>query len=86
MAVVRFDNILNQTMAHHIAFVEITEINSGNILQNVFDLDQARYTVRRQVDLRDITRYNSFRIEAQPCQKHLHLLGRGVLRLIQNHE
>jgi hypothetical protein len=42
-------------------------------------------TPRRQVRLRNIAGDDHLRIEAETGQKHLHLLRRGVLRLIEDH-
>ena len=40
----------------------------------------------RQVDLRDVAGDDDLGAEAEPRQEHLHLLGRGVLRLVQDDE
>ena len=47
---------------------------------------QAAGLAGRQVDLRDVAGHHDPRAEAQPGQEHLHLLGRGVLRLVQDDE
>ena len=39
-----------------------------------------------QVDLRDVAGHDHLRPEAEPREEHLHLLGRGVLRLVENDE
>jgi hypothetical protein len=41
---------------------------------------------RGQIDLGDVSGYHHLRAEAQPGQKHLHLLRRGVLRLVEHDE
>src|SRR5690606_26583068 len=41
---------------------------------------------RREVDLRDVTRDDHFRAEAESREEHLHLLWRGVLRLIEHNK
>ena len=40
----------------------------------------------RQVDLGDVARDHHLRAEAETGQEHLHLLGRGVLRLVEHDE
>ena len=40
----------------------------------------------RQVDLRDVARDDHLRAEPEPGEEHLHLLGRGVLRLVEDDE
>ena len=42
--------------------------------------------VARQVDLRHVAGDDDLRAEAEPRQEHLHLLGRGVLRLVEDDE
>ena len=39
-----------------------------------------------QVDLGDVAGHDDLGAEAEPGQEHLHLLGRGVLRLVQDDE
>ena len=41
---------------------------------------------RRQVDLGDVAGDDHARVEAEPGEEHLHLLGAGVLRLVEDHE
>ena len=47
-------------------------------------LDQAAALAARQVDLRGIARHDDARAEAHARQKHFHLLGGGVLRLVED--
>ena len=54
--------------------------------EDVPDLDQARRLLARQVDLRHVAGHDHPRAEAEPRQEHLHLLGRRVLRLVEDHE
>ena len=49
-------------------------------------LDQARGLVARKVDLRDVAGDDDLRAEAEARQEHLHLLGRGVLGLVEDDE
>ena len=49
-------------------------------------LDQARRPSGRQVDLRDVAGDHRLRSEAEARQEHLHLLGGGVLRFVEDDE
>ena len=50
------------------------------------DHDQAGALVGGQVDLGDVAGDDHPRVEAEPGQEHLHLLGAGVLRLVEDDE
>ena len=41
---------------------------------------------RGQIDLRDVAGDDGLRSEAEARQEHLHLLGGGVLRFVEDHE
>ena len=49
-------------------------------------LDEAGGLAGRQVDLRDVARHHRLGPEAEAREEHLHLLGRGVLRLVEDDE
>ena len=49
-------------------------------------LDQAALLPARQVDLRDVAGDHRLGAEADAREEHLHLLGRGVLRLVEDDE
>ena len=55
-------------------------------LRGLHGFDEAGSFVTRQIDLRGIPRDDAFRIDAEPGQKHEHLLGGGVLRFIEDDE
>src|SRR5215510_12555089 len=52
----------------------------------MLNLDKPRILAAGQIHLGDITRDHSFRIKAQTCQEHFHLLHSRVLCLVQNNE
>ena len=54
--------------------------------EDVPDGEQSRRLLRRQVDLRHVAGDHHLRAEAEPRQKHLHLLGARVLRLVEDDE
>ena len=56
------------------------------VLQHVAHMDEAGALLARQVDLRDVAGDDDLRAEAEPRQEHLHLLRRGVLRLVEDDE
>src|SRR5688572_3566960 len=80
------DDLLDQVVAHHIAVGEAHGADTLDILDRLERVAQARLLSRRQVDLRQVTVHRHARILAQAGQKHLHLHGRGVLRLVQDDE
>src|SRR3954453_2282537 len=86
VVVVGLDDALDQAVAHDVLAAEADELDAVDLLEDVRDDDQARLLVARQVDLRDVARDDHLRAEPQPRQEHLHLLGRGVLRLVEDHE
>ena len=55
-------------------------------VEDVAHVDEARPLLARQVDLRDVARDDDLRAEAEARQEHLHLLRRGVLRLVEDDE
>ena len=72
-------------MAHDIAAVQVNERDLFKIAQNVLDMREA-IGAPDKVALRGVSRNHERRIETQASQEHLHLLGRSVLRLIQDNE
>src|SRR5208337_3408825 len=84
--VVGANDALHQVMTHHIALVEMHEGESVYALQNLDGFDQTAAARRRQVDLRNVAGDHRFGIKSQAGDKHLHLLGGGVLRLVKNDE
>lgn len=60
--------------------------DAAHFRQHMLRLDQAALVAARQVDLRRIAGDDRLRAEADPRQEHLHLLGRGVLRFVEDDE
>src|SRR5690606_34969 len=54
--------------------------------EDLLDRAQPAGGAAGQVHLGDITGHHDLGAEAQPGEEHLHLLGRGVLRLVQDDE
>src|SRR5215510_4176381 len=73
-------------MAHHITLRKVDKVNALDALQDMLNLDKPRILAAGQIHLGDITRDHSFRIKAQTCQEHFHLLHSRVLCLVQNNE
>ncbi len=63
-----------------------TKEMSWTSVEDVADGDQAGALVGRQVDLGDVAGDDHAGVEAEPGEEHLHLLGAGVLRLVEDHE
>src|SRR5574340_377879 len=86
MTVVSLDDLLNKPMAHDIPFIEIDELNAGDVLKNVAHFNEAGHTIGRQVDLRNVPRHHGLRVKSQASEEHFHLLGGRILSFVQNHE
>ncbi len=57
-----------------------------DVAEDVAHDPQSAALVARQVDLGDVAGDDDLRAEAEAGQEHLHLLGRRVLRLVENDE
>src|SRR5207248_3056228 len=62
------------------------EVHIVHAVEDVLHDPQPGHLTAWQVDLGDVTGDHDLRAEAQPGQEHLHLLGGGVLRLVENDE
>lgn len=62
------------------------EVHVVQTLQDVLDLAQPALGSARQVDLGDVTGDDDLGVEAEAGEEHLHLLGAGVLRLVEDDE
>lgn len=47
VAIVGFDNIFDQLVAHHIALVQLNKANVFHVFQNAYRFAQTRFLVRR---------------------------------------
>src|SRR5262249_3226885 len=86
VALVGVDDTLHQGMAHHVLRIEIGERDAPDLVQHRLCLDQTALLAAREVDLGDIAVDDGLAAETDAREEHLHLLGRGVLRLIEYHE
>jgi len=68
------------------ALVQARDGNTGHAAQHALRLHQAAELRLGQVDLAHVAGDHRLGAKAHAGQKHLHLLGRGVLRLVQNHK
>src|SRR5215470_3750616 len=82
--IISLDDHLHQLMADDVALVEEDERDSFDAADDALRFHQARLATRRQVDLRHVAGNYGLRPEADARQKHLHLLGGRVLRLVEN--
>ena len=73
-------------MSHYVLGIEESERNTVHTMKYVDDLAEARLFARRQICLRDIAGDHCFGAEANAGEEHFHLLGRRVLRFIENDE
>ena len=84
--VVGLDDPLHELVAHDVLAAEADELDVLDRVEHVADDDQPGLLLARQVDLRDVAGDDHPRAEAEPREEHLHLLGRRVLRLVEDHE
>ncbi len=71
-------------MANHIDVGELIESDPRHPVKHLHGVHQPGVDIARQIDLGDITGDHRPAAETEPGQEHFHLLGGGVLRLIQN--
>src|SRR5258706_2670559 len=83
---VGIDDARDQRMAHHVLRAELREGDAAHVVQDAPRLDEAALLPAREVDLRHVAVHHRPRAEADARQEHLHLLGRGVLRLVEDDE
>src|SRR5579872_5114504 len=83
---IRKNDSLHQSMPHDIAIVENRKIDAWRVGEHGARFLQPRQLAAGQIDLRDIAGHHRLRVVAEPRQEHLHLLGGGVLRLIEDNE
>src|SRR3982074_3021006 len=86
MLVVGADDSLYEMVTPPVAFVEVHECQSVYALQNIDRFDQTAAAGGGQIDLRDVAGDHRLGIKSQAGDEHLHLLGGGVLRLVQDDE
>src|SRR5919198_5961975 len=80
---VRVDDTADELVPYDIVRREAREVDVVEALEDVLHLTQTRLGAGRQVDLRHVTGDHDLGVEAEAGEEHLHLLGRGVLGLVQ---
>src|SRR5262245_18509501 len=85
-ALVRRDDLLHERVPHDVALREGDEANAVDATENPLRLAEARRLAGGQIDLRDVAGDDRLGAVAEPREEHLHLLGRGVLRLVEDDE
>src|SRR6185437_10645377 len=82
--IISVDDARDQAMAHDIFLAELDDGDAFDAVERVERVAQARLHARRQIDLREVAGHRHARILAEPCQEHLHLHRRRVLRFVEN--
>src|SRR6266511_3969491 len=86
-AFVGVDDVLHDLVADDVARAELDEREAREALEDVADHEEpGAAATLDQVDLGDVARDDDPRTEPEPGQEHLHLLGRGVLCLVEDDE
>src|SRR3954463_16446406 len=75
--VVGLDDPLHEAVADDVRTAEPHELHAFDVAQDVAHDDEARALVAREVDLGDVAGDDHLRVEPEPREEHLHLLGLG---------
>src|SRR5690349_8354530 len=86
VGVVRIDDACDKGMAHDVLRAELRERNAAHAVEDASRFDQPALLPAREIDLRDVTVHYCLRAETDPGEEHLHLLGRRVLRFVEDDE
>src|SRR2546422_1706291 len=73
-------------MADDVFALERGERDTPHLSQDLLDRHHAALLPTREVDLRDVAGHHRLRAEADAREEHFHLLGGGVLGLVENDE
>ena len=76
----------HQRMADHVLGDKIGEGDAAHFPEDIGGLDQAALLAPGEIDLGDVAGDHCLGADADARQEHLHLLRRGVLRLVENDE
>src|SRR5215203_4859683 len=74
----------HQLVPDNVVIGQVTEGDVLDVVQNSLHHAKTAPGAAGQVYLCDVTRHHDLGAESQPGQKHLHLLHRGVLSLVQD--
>src|ERR1700761_4154218 len=80
------DDLPYQFVPDHVRARQPGEVDVRDTVEDVLYHAQAAHLAFRQVDLGDVAGHHDLRPEPEAGEEHLHLLGRGVLRLVENDE
>src|SRR5690242_12369762 len=86
VALVRVDDLADQAVPYDVVAGEPSEVDVLDAVEDALHHAQAADLPGGQVDLGHVAGHHHLRAEAQPGEEHLHLLGRRVLRLVQDDE
>ena len=84
-ALVGVDDVLHDAVAHDVAAGEAHERQPVDAGEDLLEAEQARAPAGH-VDLGDVAGDDGLGAEPDAGEEHLHLLGRGVLRLVEDDE
>src|SRR6478752_8501592 len=86
VALVRVDDLADQPVPYDVVAGEPREVDVLDAVEDVLHHAEPADLADRQVDLGHVAGHHDPRAEAEPGEEHLHLLGRRVLRLVQDDE
>src|SRR5437879_8850367 len=81
---VGIDDARHQRMAHDVLRAELREGDAAHAGEDPARLDQPAFLPAPEIDLRDVAVDHRLGAEADAREEHLHLLRRGVLRLVED--
>lgn len=73
-------------MTDDVLFIEVNEIDTGNIFQDAGSFNKARALIPGQIYLAAIAGDDKLGGRAHPGEEHLHLAVRGILSFVQDHK
>src|SRR5678815_4241658 len=84
--VVGLHDLLHELVPNDVFLVEVDEADPLDVLDDLQRFHEPRLPWMWQVDLCDVTSDDRLGTESETGQEHLHLLGRGVLCLVEDDE
>src|ERR671935_145717 len=83
---VGLDDVLHDLVPDDVPSAEVGELDPVDPLEDLLHDHEAGGLPGRQIHLRHVPVHDGLRAEPDPREEHLHLLGRGVLRLVEDDE